>query len=480
MSSPAFPAEHSPALPAKPRAADLSLGAALDSVMQALASLKLTVVLFALGIFVVLVGTLAQTEADIWQVVRDYFHAWVMWVDINLFFPQSFFPGMKRFDFPLVPAPGGMTIGVLMAVNLLAAHGWRFKIQASGLRLYAGWAVIALGVLITAAVIAAGHNDRGFHAKPSFTWAAFWSAFLAVSGVAWIGCWAALANYGIVPLTKSGATTPVRYIVVGVLAALLVAVGGLLAWGLWGGARPDDEALRIVWQLMQGGLGGLVLLVGCILIFRKRGGMVLLHAGIGLLMVNELFVARQAVEWQVFLQEGQTTNYMRDIRTIELAIIDAADPKNDEHIVIPRRLLAESHTRTLAAAKKDAPPVNIVDQDKLLPFKVAVVEYHNNADVRPVKPEEKTPATAGRGLKEALISLPAAKGTDMGGGVDLAGAYVKLTSHDGQGPGHVSCSRSSPPSRRTPSDSPSESPSMARNITSFCASSASTSPTRAA
>ena len=68
-----------------------------------------------------------------------------------------------------------MTIGVLMAVNLLAAHGWRFKIQSSGLRLWAGLAVIVLGLLITAAVIAAGHNDRGFHAKPSFTWDAFWS-----------------------------------------------------------------------------------------------------------------------------------------------------------------------------------------------------------------------------------------------------------------------------------------------------------------
>jgi len=434
MSAPALPAEPTTQLRsrfAKP-AEGLTPWVVLDSAMQAIASLKLTVVLFALGIFVILVGTLAQTQADIWQVVRDYFHAWVMWVDINLFFPESFFPDMPRWSLPLIPAPGGMTIGVLMAVNLLAAHGWRFKIQASGLRLWAGLAVIVLGLLITAAVIAAGHNDRGFHAKPSFTWDAFWSTFMALSGVAWLGAWAGLAAYGIVPMTKDKAATPVRLVVVSLLAALLVGIGTLLAWGTWGNAQPADEALRIVWQLMQGGLGGLVLLAGCIMVFRKRGGMVLLHAGIGLLMANELLVARQAVEWQIFMQEGQTANYMRDIRTTELAVIDASDPKNDEHIVIPRRLLVDSYKKTRDAAKNEKPPVNVVDAKKLLPFQVAVVEYHDNADVRPTKPGEKTPATAGRGLKEVLISLSAAKGTDTGGDVDFAGAYVKLTSNDGE------------------------------------------------
>jgi ABC-type transport system involved in cytochrome c biogenesis permease subunit len=434
MSAPALPAE--PAAELRSRLAKSAVGLSpwtvLDSAMQAIASLKLTVVLFALGIFVVLIGTLAQTQADIWQVVRDYFHAWVMWVDINLFFPESFFPDIPRWSFPLIPAPGGMTIGVLMAVNLLAAHGWRFKIQASGLRLWGGVAVIVLGLAITAAVIASGHNDRGFHAKPSFTWDAFWSAFMALSGVAWLGSWAGLASYGIIPLTKDKAATPVRLVVVGLLVSLLAGIGALLAWGTWGGVRPADEALRIVWQLMQGGLGGLVLLAGCIMVFRKRGGMVLLHAGIGLLMANELLVARQAVEWQIFMQEGQTANYMRDIRTTELAIIDASDPKNDEHIVVPRRLLLDSYKKTRDAAQREAPPVNVVDAKQLLPFQVAVVEYHDNADVRPTRPGEKTPATTGRGLKEALISLSAAKGTDTGGDVDFAGAYVKLTSHDGE------------------------------------------------
>ena len=42
-------------------------------ILTPLASLKLTVVLFLMAIFIVFAGTLAQTEKDIWQVVHDYF-----------------------------------------------------------------------------------------------------------------------------------------------------------------------------------------------------------------------------------------------------------------------------------------------------------------------------------------------------------------------------------------------------------------------
>ena len=45
----------------------------LESVLAPLASLKLTVFLFLLSIFIVLAGTLAQVEADIWEVIGEYF-----------------------------------------------------------------------------------------------------------------------------------------------------------------------------------------------------------------------------------------------------------------------------------------------------------------------------------------------------------------------------------------------------------------------
>src|SRR4029079_5738112 len=108
-------------------------------------------------------------------------------------------------------------------------------------------------------------------------------------------------------------------------------------------AAPSGEALRVVWQLIQGGLAGLILLVGCIMVFRKRGGMVLLHAGIGLLIFNELWGAMTARERQVFMQEGQTVDYLRDIRTVELALVDRSGKETDEHVVVPRDLLLANY-----------------------------------------------------------------------------------------------------------------------------------------
>ncbi len=45
----------------------------LIRVGEGLASLKLTVTLFAMAIFIILAGTLAQAENSLWQVIEDYF-----------------------------------------------------------------------------------------------------------------------------------------------------------------------------------------------------------------------------------------------------------------------------------------------------------------------------------------------------------------------------------------------------------------------
>src|SRR5688500_18337388 len=197
MSAPALPVSD---IPHKSLVAAAPAFSALDFLtqcMKSLASLKLTVVLFALGILVIFIGTLAQTEADIWQVVRDYFHAWIMWVDVNLLFPKSFFPNMPQINLPLIPLPGGMTVGVLMVINLFAAHGWRFKIQASGMRLIAGLAVILAGFLVALLIIWAGHNSQGFQSKPSFSYGTFWYAFLLACGGLWVAGLLSLLYYGV-------------------------------------------------------------------------------------------------------------------------------------------------------------------------------------------------------------------------------------------------------------------------------------------
>ena len=84
-------------------------------------------------------------------------------------------------------------------------------------------------------------------------------------------------------------------------------------------ARLDNSDLRILWQLTKGLAAGGVLLVGCIMVFRKRAGVVLLHAGVALMMCSELLTAMTANEAQMTIDEGQTVSFGQDIRTTELA-----------------------------------------------------------------------------------------------------------------------------------------------------------------
>ena len=80
----------------------------------------------------------------------------------------------------------------------------------------------------------------------------------------------------------------IRRLLTAASIVLAVAVAALFYAG--DSAMLADSSLRILWQLIEGTLAGLVLLAGCSLVFCKRAGVVLLHAGVGLMMANELVV----------------------------------------------------------------------------------------------------------------------------------------------------------------------------------------------
>lgn len=110
-----------------------------------LASLKLTVVLLALAMVLIFVGTIAQTKLGVWQAVDEYFRSWIAMADPGLFVP------MEESGFR-VPIPGGLTIAGLMIVNLLAAHVMRFKAtrkRVGVLVLHAGLIVLLAGEFVT-------------------------------------------------------------------------------------------------------------------------------------------------------------------------------------------------------------------------------------------------------------------------------------------------------------------------------------------
>jgi hypothetical protein len=90
-------------------------------IVQPIASLRLTVVLFGLAIFLVFAGTVAQIDSGVWTVVAKYFRSAYVWIPFQIFFPRTVkVPGG-------FPYPGGWLIGGVMLVNLIAAHAQWFS-----------------------------------------------------------------------------------------------------------------------------------------------------------------------------------------------------------------------------------------------------------------------------------------------------------------------------------------------------------------
>ncbi|MEM7316986.1 MAG: cytochrome c biogenesis protein ResB, partial [Planctomycetota bacterium] len=374
----------------------------IQAFLAPFASLKLTVVLFLFSIWLILVGTLAQAEMNMWEVMKQYFRSVFAWMEFKHLVPLSFFPNRPDWIRGGMYIPGGLMLGGLLALNLLAAHISRFKVQAKGSRLWTGLAVIALGAFLTTLVVLGGHNSSGLQGKPLLGWDQLWMLIRYALCVVWVGSVVLILVLDRKPL--------LRFVSLIVLSAILgVAAVYLLATG--DTTRLGDSSLRILWQLIQGGAAGIILLVGCVMVFKKRGGIVLIHAGVGLLMLGELLVGVGAIEEQITLVEGQSTQFARDTREIEIAVIDRSPADHDHVTVIP------------AAYLKDGKSIS----HESLPFDIDVVEFLKNANLRPPKPNDVNPATAGAGL--SLLADPARSsgGAEADQAVDIGAVYVKVT-----------------------------------------------------
>lgn len=311
-------------------------------VIAPLASLRLTVVLFAMSVFIVFAGTVAQIDKGIWTVVNEYFRCSVAWIDLQIFFPRAWnVPGGFFF-------PGGWLIGAVLLANILAAHGIRFKIQAVGTRLMAGWLVLAAGGVLT---------------------------YLIAAGV----------------FNKDIAAT------------------------------EEDAFWRVLLRLGKGGGVAVLLLVGCILVFKKRAGIVLLHSGVVILLLSEIITGLWAVEGRMRIKAGESKNYVENTRSIELAFTDRSDAEFDQVLAVPSKLLSRNEH---------------ISDDKL-PFDIEVLTFMKNSrliNTTRVGPDTKNPATAGTGLRLVAQPRPEVSGTDASQSIDAPSAYIKLLPKGGGDP----------------------------------------------
>lgn len=176
--------------------------------------------------------------------------------------------------------------------------------------------------------------------------------------------------------------------------------------GTFQAVQRDIRSLFIWWSPQRGlplpvfpggGLVGFMLLAGLVVNFVDRfrwewrkSGILLAHTGLVLLVLGEFMTGFFAVETQMAIEEGQTANYTENGREMELALVDAGDPKTDTVFAVPESLLAPGRELSL--------PV--------WPFRLVVREFHHNSTLSRLGPGEKGAATMGVGASLSVRSAP--------------------------------------------------------------------------
>jgi hypothetical protein len=350
------------AIASGPRPLDLEaktseLNSTIKAILAPLASLRITVVLFVMAIFLILAGTLAQVDYGIWTVMETYFRTWVAKIEVQIFMPNEWAKKIgvlsETGEASRFPFPGGFIIGGAMVINLVAAHAVRFKIVAKKDKLYPGLVFSA------------------------FTLAVILFAVIASTKTVW-------------PLQHPMQFGP----------SLALAIAGIIG-----------------------------LCVPSYLLYGKRTGIVLMHAGVILLLVNELVTGLGAYEGRLEIKQQGVNNFTYNLEAAELAFIDGSDPKNDKVVALSQALMERS--------AESGQPI----RDARLPFDVKVEKFHKNSKLAAVTPEEltrrKDPADAGevRNVHDSagnLVKVYTAEGIKVGTGADGSGvadigsAYVTL------------------------------------------------------
>ena len=121
----------------------------------------------------------------------------------------------------------------------------------------------------------------------------------------------------------------------------------------------------------------------------RKSGIFLTHLGLILLLIGELVGGLWQEDFQMRIPEGETKNFAESYRFNELAITDTTDPKYDDVVAIPERVLAHGETV----------------QHPKLPFKVAVKSYYPNSIIT-MRGADSGPSLATTGIGQRVAAAP--------------------------------------------------------------------------
>jgi len=375
--------------------------------MRAIGSLKITVTMFALGTLILFVGTLAQDEETIVDVKKLYFNSWVASVPFDVFLPQTIFPHENPIPYAFA-IPGGASIGLILLINLIAAKMTRFAMNAKGGRFVAGMFFTVMGFALVGLIVVSAHLGDGLQGEPPFSYDWIWAG---VKGSLWgLAAGALVWCIGWSPKTRI-----VRWTIWSVTAILFGVSFFLIATN--DGYRIPDPGLRIVWQLSKSLIVSSVLLAGLLLLFDRRGGNVLIHLGVGLLMLGQFIFGDAQREERMAIFEGQRTQVAYELDTVELAFIDKSDSETNHVVAFEDPMLMRSASKGSFLSSP------------MLPFEVRVDRWMMNSTrenrKQPVKPSDDDSQLTGIGIRDYVFKeLPKAGGAKSE--TNYATAYVTL------------------------------------------------------
>ena len=369
-----------------------------QAIVMPLASLRFTVALLFLAILMTWVATLEQAYDDVFNVKMRHFSSVLVEVPVQVFFPPAWAPSLQNVPGKIF-LPSGVSILVLMIVNLTAAHSLRFKVQACGTRLVVGVIALLVAILIAGVVVLNGQG-AGVQTDPFIPYTQMWFVMLAAVLVMAVG---AIVAAFVLSLRKIEHVLLLYLGLMGVIAALVLFV--------FNQAYIGDSAMRIMWQLVQAAIAAIAGFVACVFLFKRKGGMVLLHIGVMGLMLNEILVTTAHKEHRLSLFEGEASSEVIDVRFHEMAIVNVSDPKEDQIVTVPAQKLA--NLEKISSPK--------------LPFDIRCVRYLRNSKLTSGRSQLDNLATAGVGLSIAIEEIPTVAGTNSDQGIDVPAAYIELT-----------------------------------------------------